>query len=228
MRIMICIFTSILLLAGCLSRFADAKALNEVGDRLHKCEEKWCVSVARSPSKWPPHLNATTITVEEHPAVTLDIPTGFIRIRSVDYLLIFIYEGNKILILEEVTKDAFPELRENTMDSRMTMAAAGHATFTKTSKDAVPDCPSDAKFWQWSMFYKMAFFEDDSPVYTSKKESLTAYYLSKKRADTLVNEAVIINDNSPNYLLKLKSANMSNEEFNSIIGSIKAKKGRTP
>jgi|SRR5450631_691023 len=226
MRITICKLTSILLLLGCLPCFADVKELSEVGDRLRKCEEKWCVSVARPPSPWPTPLNAKTIILEEYPAVTLDIPSGFIRIRSVDYLLMFIYEGKKVLILEEVTKDAFPELREKTLDSRMTMAEAGHATFTKTTKDAAPDCPSDAKFWQWAMFFKMAFFEDDTPVYSSKKGALTAYYLSKKRAGNLINEAVIINDNSPDYVLKIKSANMSIEEFKSTIGTIKENKGK--
>ncbi|CAG1010717.1 hypothetical protein ANAEL_04009 [Anaerolineales bacterium] len=229
MRVIVCKFMVILVIFGCIPCFADVKTLDEVGGRLRRCEEKWCVSVARPPSPWPSHLKAKTIPVEEHPAVTLDIPAGFNRIRSVDYLLMFIYEGNKVLILEEVTKDAFPELREYTSDSRMTMAEAGHATFTKTTKDKAPDCLADAKFWQWSMFFKMAFFEDNSPVYTSRNESLTAYYLSKKReGGALVNEAVIINDNSPDYLLKLKSANMSFEEFKSIIGSIKEKKATRP
>jgi hypothetical protein len=226
MCIMIFKLTSIILLLSCLPCFAGVKELSEVGDRLRKCEEKWCVSIARPPSPWPAPLNAKTITVEEHPAVTLDIPTGYIRIRSVDYLLMFIYEGNKALILEEVTKDAYPELRENTMNSRMTMADAGHATFTKTTRDAAPDCLCDAKFWQWTMFFKMAFFEDDTPVNTSKNGALTVYYASKKRAGNLVNEAVIINDSSPDYVLKIKSAHMSFEEFTSIIATIRENKGK--
>jgi len=53
------------------------------------------------------------------------------------------------------------------------------------------------------------------------------YYLSSKRPGlALVNDAVIINDNNPEYVLKLKSANMTSEEFKSIIGTTREKRNR--
>lgn len=224
MHLRILKMTLILLLLGNVSCFAGVKGTNDVADRLSRCEEKWCLSVAGPTVPWPSPPTGKTITIEEHPAVTFEIPVGYTRIRSVDYLRMFVYEKNKVLILEEISKEAFPELRENTQDSRMTMAEAGHATFTKTTKDSTPDCPADAKFWQWAMFLKMAFFEENVPVFISRNKSLTLYYLSKKKeAGVMVNQAVIVNDNSPQYILKLKSLNMSLYEFKSILGSTKEK-----
>ncbi len=214
---------------ACTTVLADIDELQKVGNRLQKCEEKWCVSVAQPPSTWPSPLKSDSILMEEHPAIEINIPAGFIRIRRTGYLLMFTYPHNKILFLEEISKEAFPKLLENTKNTKMTMADAAHATFTKTTKDKVPDCPDDKKFWYWAMFFKMVFFENGSPVFSSKKDSLTAYYFSEKRnGGPVINEAAIINDNSPDYILKLKSANMSYEEFRSIIGTIKEAKAMKP
>ena len=99
--------TLILLLVGSVSCFADVKDVNDVADCLSRCEEKWCLSVSGPTVPWPSPPTGKTITIEEHPAVTLEIPVGFTRIRSVDYLLMFVYEKNKALILEEISKEAF-------------------------------------------------------------------------------------------------------------------------
>ena len=209
--------------------FADTDELVELGNRLQKCEETWCLSVAQPPTPWPHPLITRTISIEEHPAIVIDIPSGFSRMQKTDYLLMFIYDNKKVLSIEEITKEAFPELRENTKNSKMTMADAAHATFTKTTKVKAPECPDDKKFWYWSMFFKMAFFENDHPVFSSKKGSLTIYYLSSKvSGGVLKNTAVIVNDSSPYYILKLGSANMSFDEFKSIIGTIKEKKVMNP
>jgi hypothetical protein len=155
----------------------------------------------------------------------IDIPAGFIRIKRTDYLLMFIYKNKKVLTFEEISREAFPDLHENTKNSKMTMADAAQATFTRTTRDKAPECPDDRKFWYWAMFFKMANFEDGSTVFSCKKKSLTAYYLSEKRnTGTVINKAVVINGNSPDYILKLGSANMSFEEFKSVIGTIKKAK----
>ena len=78
--------------------------------------------MAQPPTPWPQPLKNRTISIEEHPAIVIDIPPGFSQIRSVDYFLMFIYDNKKVLSSEEITKDAYPELRENTKNSKMTMA----------------------------------------------------------------------------------------------------------
>jgi hypothetical protein len=229
MRFHISSLSVVFFFVACSYGLADVDDLKDVGNRLRSCEEKWCFSVANPLSPWPPPLKADTVSIEEHPAIVIDIPTGFSRIRKTDYFLMFVYNNKKVLTLEEISKEAFPDLRENTKNSRMTMADAALATFTKTTKDTVPDCTDDMKFWYWAMFFKMAFFENGSTVYASKKGPLTAYYVTSKwNGGAIVNKALIVNGNSPFYLLKLGSANMSFDEFKSIIGTIKEKKETKP
>lgn len=229
MRLRISAILVVVLLFASSAVFADTDELVELGNRLQKCEERWCLSVAQPPTPWPHPLITRTISIEEHPTIVIDIPSGFSRMRRTDYFLMFIYDNKKVLTIEEITKEAFPELRENTKNSKMTMADAAHATFTKTTKVKVPECPDDKKFWYWSMFFKMAFFENDHLVFSSKKGSLTMYYLSSKlNGGVLKNTAVIVNDSSPHYILKLGSANMSFDEFKSVIGTIKEKKVMNP
>lgn len=136
----------------------------------------------------------------------------------------FIYPDKKILTLEELSRDAFPELRENTRKARLSMADAIHAIFTKTVKDKAPEHQDDKLFWYWAMFFKSVFFEKDTTVLSGKKGHLSAYYLTSTwDGKAEVNKAVIVNGNSPIYALKLDSANMTFDEFKSIIGTIKEK-----
>jgi hypothetical protein len=196
---------------------------------MQKCIEPWCLSVAGPASPWPAPLRTASITIEEHPAVEIDIPTGFKRIRRADYFLMFTYDNKKVLTLEEISKEAFPELRENTKNSKMTMADAAHVIFTKTTKDKSPDFIDDKNYWYWAMYFKSAFFEKNTPVYAGKKGPLTIYYLTGKwNGGVIVNKAVIVNDDSPNYVLKLGSANMTFDEFKSIIGTIKETRETAP
>ncbi len=229
MRVLLALISVNFIFFFCSDVYAGTDELHEVGKRLQKCEEKWCLSVAQPPSSWPSPLKGDSISIEEHPAIMIDIPAGFIRIKRTDYLLMFIYKNKKVLTFEEISRESFPDLHENTKKSKMTMADAVQATFTRTTRDKAPECPDDRKFWYWAMFLKMAFFEDGSTVFSSKKESLTAYYLSEKRdTGTIINNAVVINGNSPDYILKLGSANMSFEEFKSVIGTITQRKGINP
>jgi hypothetical protein len=109
------------------------------------------------------------------------------------------------------------------------MADAARATFTRTTRDKVPERLDDRYFWNWAMLFKTAFFENGVPVQASRKDTLSAYYLSTRRKGRkLVNEALIINEKSPGYILKLKSVNMTFEEFKGIIGSVTGKEAVKP
>lgn len=227
MKFLLSVFSILFVLFPRSTVFSQNVEFHDLINRLRTCEETWCHSVANAPSLWPQPCTTNTISIEVQPAIVVDIPAGFLQIRKTGYFLMFIYENKKVLTMEELSKEAFPELSARTENARLTMADAVHATFTRTTKDTPPVCPDDAQFWYWAMFFKMTFFENRFPVFSSKKGPLTVYYLSSKRPGmALVNDAVIINDNNPEYVLKLKSANMTLEEFKSIISTTREKRNR--
>ena len=227
LKFLLIVFSILFVLFPRSTVFSQNVEFHELGNRLRTCGETWCRSVANAPSLWPQPCTTNTISIEVQPTIVVDIPAGFLQIRKTGYFLMFIYKNKKVLTMEELSKEAFPELSARTKNARLTMADAVHATFTRTPKDTPPACPDDAQFWYWAMFFKMTFFENSFPVFSSQKGPLTVYYLSSKRPGmALVNDAVIINDNNPEHILKLKSTNMTLKEFKSIIGTTREKRNR--
>lgn len=69
-----CLLSLFFLLFACSTDTTYATDVSELAERVSKCDERWCISVANPPSSWPSPLKSDTIAVEEHPSIVIEIP----------------------------------------------------------------------------------------------------------------------------------------------------------